>query len=416
LSTLYIRLPGKAAADTLQPGVPLYCQYASTTNNGAVEREGVAALSEIGELASRAQRVVLLLSASDVTLLRVKVPPMSVPRMRAALPNLVEDSLMTDPADCVIVPGGMHDDLRTVAVADRGWIELLHKSLTALGARKISALPSQLCLPVPDGTVVAAVMEQGDDIEVAMRLAPQDGMGLSILPDQPETAAFEVLQSISTVVPHAPVTLYVPQTRLRDYQDSINIAPALEERFGLHADNWPRWIAGAENAQVDLMSGFTGGSNAGFNWRPWRWPIAMTVALLAVNAAALNIDWLRLKREGDGLRNNMMQTYRNAFPKETVIVDPVAQLRQKIAAGQRNAGQMAADDFLALAAAVGEAINGIVPGKRPIASMEYRERALTVKLKPDAGITEEQLRPALAARNLSLSQPNAGVFQIRSGK
>jgi general secretion pathway protein L len=292
----------------------------------------------------------------------------------------------------------------------------LHKSLTALGGRKISALPAQLCLPVPDGTVVAAVMEQGDDIEVAMRLAPQEGIGLSILPDQPETAAFEVLQSISTVVPHAPVTLYVPQTRLRDYQDSINIAPALEERIKLHADNWPRWITGAENTQVDLMSGFTGGSDAGFNWRPWRWPIGMAVVLLAVNAAALNIDWLRMKREADGLRNNMMQTYRNAFPKETVIVDPVAPLRQKISAGQRDAGQMAADDFLALAAATGEVINGIAPGQRPIASMEYRERALTVKLKPNAGITEEQLRPALAARNLSLAQPNAGVFQIRSGK
>jgi general secretion pathway protein L len=116
------------------------------------------------------------------------------------------------------------------------------------------------------------------------------------------------------------------------------------------------------------------------------------------------------------LRNNMMQTYRNAFPKENVIVDPVAQLRQKIATGQRDAGQMAPDDFLSITAAVGEAINGIAPGKRPIASVEYRERALTVKMKPDANITEEQLRPALASRNLSLAQPNAGVFQIRSGK
>jgi general secretion pathway protein L len=416
LSTLYIRLPGKAAADNLQPGVPLYCQYAFTTGNGAVEREGVSALPELGELVTRAQRVVLLLSASDVTLLRVKVPPLSPARLRAALPSLVEDSLMADPADCVIVPGGVQDDLRTVAVADRSWIDLLYKSLTALGARKIAALPSQFCLPVPDGTVVAAVMEQGDDFEVAVRLSAQDGVGLSIMPDQPETAAFEVIQSICTMVPHAPVTLYVPQARLRDYQDSINIAPALDERIKLHADNWPRWIAGAGAVQVDLMSGFTGGSGAGFDWRPWRWPVVLAVLLLAVNAIALNIDWLRMRREADGLRNNMMQTYRNAFPKENVIVDPVAQLRQKIATGQRDAGQMAPDDFLSITAAVGEAINGIAPGKRPIASVEYRERALTVKMKPDANITEEQLRPALASRNLSLAQPNAGVFQIRSGK
>ncbi|NEX61353.1 general secretion pathway protein GspL [Noviherbaspirillum sp. 17J57-3] len=396
--------------------MPLYCQYALATTNGSVEREGVTSLPELGDMARRAQRVVLLLAASDVTLLRVKVPPLSPGKLRTALPNLVEDSLMADPADCVIVPGATLDGLRTVAVADRGWVELLHKSLTTLGARKVVALPAQFCLPVPDGTVTASVMEQGDDIEVALRLAPQEGIGLPILADQPETAAFEVIQAICTVVPHSPVTLYVPQSRLRDYQDSMNIVPALDERIKLHADNWPRWIDGASNAQVDLMSGLAGGASAGFDWRPWRWPLVLATLLLAINAVGLNIDWLRMRREADGLRNNMTQTYRNAFPKETVVIDPVAQLRQKIASGQRDAGQLAADDFLSMAAAVGEVMRGIAPGQTPIASLEYHERALTMKLKPNAAITEEQLRPALAARNLSLTQPNAGIFQIRSGK
>jgi general secretion pathway protein L len=416
LSTLYIRLPSKAAADSLAPGMPLYCQYASASSGGAVEREGVAALSELGELVAKAQRVVLLLAASDVTLLRVKVPPLSAQKLRAALPNLVEDQLMSDPSECVVVPGDVQDALRAVGVVSREWLELLGRTLLALGARRIAAVPSQLCLPEPEGTVNAAVMEQGEDIEVAVRLGPQEGMGLSIVPDQRETAAFEVIQSLTAIVPHSPITLYVPQARVRDYQDSMHIVPALEDRITLHADNWPRWIAGAEKTSLDLMTGLGAAAGPSFNWKPWRWPIGLALAALAVNAAGLNIDWLRMKREADALRSSMVQTYRNAFPKDTVIVDPLAQLRQKMAAAQRDSGQLAPDDFVALAAAAGDAIASAASGPSPVAGIEYHDRALTVKLKPGANVPEDKLRAALAARNLSLSQPNAGTWQIRSAK
>lgn len=416
MSTLYIRLPSKAAADSLQPGLPLYCQFALVSGGGAVEREGVAALPELSELVGRVHRVVLLLAASDVTLLRVKVPPLPAAKLRAALPNLVEDELMSDPADCVVVAGDTLDGLRTVGVVHRGWLETLNKTLLALGARRVSVLPSQLCLPQPDDSITAAVMEQGDDIEVAVRLASQEGLGLAVMPDQPEAAAFEVIQSLSAVVPHKPVTLYVPQNRMRDYQDSLHLVPALEERIKLHADNWPRWIEGADSVSLDMMSGLGMAAGAKLDWRRWRWPVALVAALLLVHAIGLNVDWMRLKREAGALRANMTQTYRTAFPKDPVVIDPLAQLRQKIAAAQRESGQTAPDDFIALAAAVGEAMSGIAQGASPVASLEYRDGSLLVKLKPGSTLPLEPVRSALAARNLSVTQPSSGVWQIRSVK
>lgn len=396
--------------------MPLYCQYASVSAGGTVEREGVAALPELGDAVAKAQRVVLLLAAADVTLLRVKVPPLTQQKLRAALPNLIEEELMSDPAECVVVPGELLDGLRTVGVVNRAWLEPLAKTLLALGARRIAALPSQLCLPLPDGTVDAAVMEQGDDIDVAVRLAAQEGIGLSIAVDQRDTAAFDVIQSLCAIVPHAPITLYVPQARMLGYQDALRTVPALDERITLHADNWQHWIAGAEKVSLDLMAGLGAAAGPSFDWRPWRWPIGLALGLLAVNAAGLNIDWLRMKREADTLRNGMVQTYRNAFPKDNVIVDPLAQLRQKIAAAQRNSGQMAPDDFIALAAAAGEVMNSVAPGQSLIAALEYHDRALTVKFKPDIKVPEEQLRAALAARNLSLSSQDNNTWQIRSAK
>lgn len=414
MSTLYIRLPSHAAAEDLQPGMPLYCEFAAVSNVGAIERDGVAALSELSERVRQAQRVVLLLAASDVTLLRVKVPPLSAARLRAALPNLVEDQLMSDPAECVIVAGDTRDGLLTVAVVQRGWLEVLNKTLHALGARSFAALPAQLCLPHQADAVSAAVAEHGTDIDVAVRLAEQDGIGLAIAAEQAESAAFEVMQSLAAVVPQAPIALYVPVARMRDYEESLHIAPQLQARITLHEDNWQRWIAGAGKASPDLMSGLGGAAGPKRDWGKWRRPLALALAVLLVNMLGLNIDWLRMKREAEALRSGMTQSYRTAFPNETVIVDPLAQLRQKLAIAQRDSGQLAPNDFIALTAALGEAWAAAGQGAAPIAGMEYRDRSLTVKLKPGSDAPVEPLRAALAARALSLSQAGEGAWQIRS--
>lgn len=398
-------------------GTSLYCQFASVSNGATLEREGVAALPELSELIKRAQRVVLLVAASDVTLLRVKVPPMSPARLRAALPNLVEDQLMSDPDESVVVAGPVADDLRTVGVVHRGWLELLSKTLLALGARSIAAVPAQLCLPYQEESVSAAINEYGaEDIEVTVRLGAQEGIGLPVFADQPESAQVEAIQALCAIVPQAQITLYVPQQRLAGYLDALALVPAQEERIKLSADNWSRWITGANKASIDLMAGLGMAAGPSLNWRPWRWPLALAALLLMVNAAGLNIDWLRMKREADAQNNAMMQTYKSAYPKETVIIDPLAQMRQKAAAAQRASGQIAPDDFIALSAAFAEAWSDAGQGPQGIAGLEYHDRSLSVKLKPGANPPLEQLRTALAARNLSVSEAGDGIWRIRSGK
>lgn len=416
MSTLYIRLPSHASVEGMPPGTPLYCQYASVSNAGTVERDGVAALSELAEPVKKAQRVVLLIAAADVTLLRVKVPPLSAARLRAALPNLVEDRLMSDPEECVVVAGDSRDGLRTVAVIQRGWLELIAKTLVTLGARNVAALPAQLCLPHNADAVSAAVIEHGTEIDVTVRLAEQDGFGLSVVADQPEATAFEVLQSLNAVVPQAPIALYVPPPRVRDYQESLHIAPTLEPRITIHEDDWKRWIGGTKAVSLDLMSGLGAASGPKLDWKPWRRPLALAAMVLLVHVIGLNVDWQRMKSEAEALRAGMLESYRSVAPKGTAIVDPLAQLRQRMAEVQRNSGQIAPDDFLALSAALGEAWSANGSGAAPIAGMEYRDGSLTVKLKPAANVSADQFSGALASRNLALTQPSEGVWQIRRTK
>ncbi|HEY8607077.1 MAG TPA: type II secretion system protein GspL [Noviherbaspirillum sp.] len=416
MSTLFIRLPSHAVAQGLQPGMPLYCEFALSGAGRNVEREGVAALPDMGEMVSRAQRVVLLLAASDVTLLRVQVPPLSPARLRAALPNMVEDQLMSDPAECVVVADNTRNTTRTVAVMQRSWLEVLSRTLLGLGARSVTALPAQLCLPAAPGAVSAAVAEHGLDVDVAVRLAEHEGIGLSVVADQQESAAFEVLQSLAAVVREGPLDLYVPPPRLRDYEESLHIAPGLNERITVHADSWQRWIAAAGDAPLEMMAGLGAAAGPRLDWKRWRWPLALAAALLLVNVIALNIDWLRMRREADALSAGMIQTYRAAFPKDPVVIDPLAQLRQKLSASQRGTGQLAPDDFLALSAAFGEAWNGAGNNPGVLAGLEYRDRVLNVRLKPGSEVQIEPLQSALASRNLSISRSGDNLLQVRSGK
>lgn len=414
-------------------------------------------MSDLSGTIATAQRVVLLLAAGDVALLRVKVPPLSAARLKAALPNLAEDQLLTDPADCVVVAGGVSDGLRTIALVQRAWLDLLAKTLISFGAQRFAALPASVCLPYQTGqlgqhgqpgSVAAAVNEpvageqdaekDNAGIDLILRLSEQEGIGLAIKPvlsqvegtEQHESAALEVIRTLCAVVPEAPIALYVPQSSVRAYQDAINQTAALNGRISVVADNWSRWIAGARGTTLDLMAGMGAGYGPVLDWRAWRWPMALAAVLLVINAAALNIEWWRMKVEADSLHATMIQIYKSAYPKESVIIDPIAQMQQKIAAAKHDSGLAAPDDFTAITAAFGEAWARVMPATGnaaapAITALEYRERSLFVRLRPIGETSTQLMKADLAKRGLSLDlvgpgpaseQTGAIVWKIRSAK
>ena len=441
MSTLYIRLPSRAAADAAPHWPALSCPFALVSHGSTIEREGTTALSDLADVVAGSQRVVVLLAASDVTILRLQVPPLSPTRLKAALPNLVEDRLISDTSDCVVIAGGTHDGMRTIAVVQRAWLDKLANALISLGSRHISAVPAQLCLPYPGelpDSVTAAILDWNDAgqntvIDMTLRLAEQDGIGLAITPatsqggeaEQNRSAVQEAIQTLCTVVPQAPVTLYVPQPWVRAYQEIVNESAELGGRISVSADNWSRWIAGANAATLDLMPGLGRGTVRKIDWQPWRWPLALAAAVLLVNAAALNISWWKMKSESRTLRTAMIQIYKSAYPKESVIIDPIAQMQQKIAIAKHNSGQAAPDDFTAITAVLGQAWAAVAGKSDAIAAIEYHDRSLSVRLKAGSNVPTQQMREALAKRNLTLTlaapgavsgQPGAVVWQIRSMK
>lgn len=442
MSTLYIRIPSKAIADSTPHWLELACPFAFVTHGNEIDREGALSLPGLAELMAKAQRVLVLLAASDVTLLRVEVPPLSAARLKAALPNLIEDRILADPAECIVVADASTGRSRTVAVAQRVWLELLIKTLNEFGARRIAILPAQLCLPVQtnhsghteSGRVTAAINDQGACIDITLRLSDREGIGLALNTIAGETNAIEVIRTLSAIVPVAPITLYVAQTAVGVYQDVVSHAThGLNRSISVAADNWPLWISGAQEAKLDLLAGSGAKSGHALDWRPWRWPLALGALVFLMNIFAVNIDWWRMKSEAGTLRASLIQIYKSAYPNETVIIDPILQMQQKIAGAKHDAGQAAPDDFTALVAAFGDAWSKAAlssPVGKPveIAGLQYLERGLTVRFKPalssaagsDAGVPTEQVKALLATRGLSLEvapkESSSVVWRIRSAK
>jgi len=398
LTTLYIRHPARAE------GEHALSRFALVNDGGIIEQQGEGPLRNLGDLVGTARRVVLLLAAADVSLLAVQAPPLSGARLKAALPALVEEHILGDPDDVVLVAAPEQPDgTRPIAVADRDWLQAIVRALLAQGARAVAAIPAQLCLPLQPGSVSAAI----EGTALTLRQGLFHGFGLAL-----EAAPAVVLQTARAFSGDAPLVLYVPRSQLGEYQV---LAQEAGPGITLEADDWAHWIAAARSTALDLVSGLGAAGAPVRDWRRWRWPLRLILLAVAVNMIGLNLDWLRLRREVATVQQSMTQTFRQVYPRETAILDPVLQMRQNIARARANTGEVAPDEFTYLAAAFGEAARS--SGRQPgITSIEYRERALSVKVKPgtaDPGLTS-QLRTALAARSLGLEETAPGSWIIRS--
>lgn len=398
MTTLYIRLPARA------DGEAALSRFALVTDSGAIEQQGEGVLRGLGDLVAASRRVLLLLAAADVTMLHVKTPPLSAARLKAALPSLVEEQVLGDPAECVLsaAPAQSADGMRSIAVVQRSYLEALVRALLALGARTVGALPAQLCLPLQPGHVSGAI----GHAEITLRDGLYHGLGLAMAAT-PEVA----LQTVRALAGDAPLTLYVPADQIGQYQAlALDAGPAMT----LEADIWPHWIAGSKTTTLDLVPGLGSAGARATDWQRWRWPLRLALLALIVNLAGLNIQWLRMQREADATRLAMLQTFRAAYPKETVIQDPVAQMRMNNARAKASSGQVGADEFTYLAAAFGEAARAL-PRPLGVAAVDYRERTLSVKVKPesaDPGVIG-QLQAGLAVRNLSLTESAPATWQLR---
>jgi general secretion pathway protein L len=103
-----------------------------------------------------------------------------MPKLRLALPNLVEDRLVQDAQQCHIALGPRlsaapvrgwraprEPQSRTLMIADRAWVRFILDNFGAHKHRTCHLLPAQLCLPFETPASVAPSTEAANDAERA---------------------------------------------------------------------------------------------------------------------------------------------------------------------------------------------------------------------------------------------------------
>ncbi|MEB2487670.1 type II secretion system protein GspL [Burkholderia multivorans] len=466
MSTLIVSLPPREPAVPLQEWQWPELPFMLVDKAGHVQRAGRAALS----LLPRASATVLIVAARDVLLLAASVPPLKGPKLRQALPNIVEDQLIQDPLGCHIAldPVALPDGRRVLGVVDRAWFRAICDAFTAAGHRQLRAVPATRCLPAPLAAAPApsAVPSDDDAPDIA---AAADGLPLGSPTGTPSAeplvrpAAVAAVLGVATSVESAlaeagaqPLAASAPRLELAIARG------ALGEGFAAPAARAPGTLAAlAGGGAVELYelgepgaeprvasAGRAGGApllpgamplsfdafarralaerfdlcQFEFESQPWRFdratlkrlrlPIALAAATLGIAVIGMNLHWWKLSRERDALSAQITETLLSAFPKTTTVLDPPAQMQRQLDQLRLAAGELSPNDFLALSSGLARSM-GALP-LNGIASLDYHDRRLDVGFKPEVKVDPDF--PQRLARNGLAGEvdSNTGKWTIRS--
>jgi general secretion pathway protein L len=438
LSTLIVLMPPRDPAVHSQEWQLPELPFVLLDKAGNTQRAGRAALA----LLPRASSTVLLIAARDLLTVSAAVPPLKGPRLRQALPNVVEDQLIQDAQTCHLAldPQPLADGRHVVAAIDRGWFRFLVEGFMAAGHRGLRAVPVARCLPQPEA---AASTSTETDGAVEPTIACVFGPVMSTAPALLAVGAAD--QTLSG--PGATLELAI----VRGATAQGFAVPAASAAATIEA------LAGTESVTLYTLTGLPGEPTGAaakaaaallpgaqpltfetlarraltcrfdlcqfeFAVQPWRLdratlrrlrvPLALAAASLVVAIVGANLQWLMLTRQRDAINAQMTELLLNAFPKTTVVLDPAGQMARQLQQLRVAAGEPSADDFLALADAFARSLGPVPPNA--IAALDYHDRRLDVTFKPgvnvDADLTGRLARHGLAGTVDS----STGKWTIRS--
>ncbi|MDR5737086.1 type II secretion system protein GspL [Caballeronia sp. LZ016] len=440
MSTLIVLLPPRDPAVRSQewnlPDLP----FLLLDKRGETQRAGRAAVG----LLPRAGMTVLIVAARDTLLLAAAVPPLKGPRLRQALPNVVEDQLIQDPQTCHIAvdPVALADGRRVVAVIDRGWFRFVCDAFASAGHRNLKAVPAMRCLPVPAveaiegeaftqtpfiagllGNVVSTAPALIGEIEatapvpatprVEIAIARGEGAALGeglALPADSIAPTLAALAGDHAVTLYSLADLPGDEPRLASSRGATALADAEPLAFEAFARQ-------ALASRFDLCQ-------FEFAAQPWRLdratmrrlrvPIALVAASVIVSIIGINVQWLQLARQRDAISAQMTELLLNAFPKTTVVLDAPDQMSRNLDRLRVASGELSPSDFLSLADGLARSL-GPVP-VNGIAGLDYRDRRLEVTFKPETKV-DPDLTKRLASNGLNGAiDTNTGKWTIRSGQ
>lgn len=401
---LYVRIPPRLTdATTLNINSQFLFILARTEKKlpTQIEQTGAAQLADL----PKADEAILIFSGSDVTLQESLLPAsLGGNKLKAALSNAMEDQLLTDVstvhmAISPVDPKQMPPQARTMGAIDRLWFTQVLQLFSDRGYKVTRAVPEALCIPCNIRGGINYIVSELEDgtFSCSARMNPATGLGFN---SSEETLA-GWLEWVAV-------------------QGQID--PSEMQRVEMTAKDW---IEGSLKSPINFCQfEFIQGARSQKpkeNWiKTWRWPLGLAAGLVLLHIVGLQTQWAILRSEKSALVDEMAQTFKEAFPQISVVVDPLVQMRRGIVElTGKQVGGANSKDMIAMLARLGNAVNKLNSGTDPmIESFEYRNEVLTVTFAKEP--SNEQLQSSLTQEGLSGSPAavqagNKSVWQIRWG-
>jgi general secretion pathway protein L len=323
-------------------------------------------------LPRRVDRIQLVVPAADVLITRARLPPAARRTGGPVLAFAVEERTVSEPDANQVSWLGTVADQDVLAVLDRQSLERWRVALSKVGINSFEVHSEMLLLPVSvdewsvawdgnegfvrTGKLEAAAIDSGDRASppLSLRLMLERVQGTG-----PRPSSLALYAASEDVMPdvvawQAALGLPIRQAGLWNWRTA---APS--EGVGL-AQETPRWRGTpAMFAKMRLAAWIAG-------------------IALAAHALALVVDWTVLASEQRSLRRQMDSRFRATFPDAVAVVDPLLQMRRKLAEIRHTAGQPDMGDFLPMIEKVVSEMKDLPGGSVRIVSYEGGRMTLEI--------------------------------------
>jgi general secretion pathway protein L len=325
---------------------------------------------------------VVLVPGAEVTLAEARVPGRNRQRLLRAIPYALEEQLATDVEELHFALGPVGEgDQYPVAVVERSNMDAWAVLLRENGIQAEQLIPETLALPSDAGW---SLMVDGETVLV--RSGDYGGFAVDIdnLP---------VLFSLFQAKQQAPETARVFGSTVLDLETvDVEFVDERVQPLEVLARGW------AQAPGINLLQGaYSRREEWGRLLRPWKASAALLLAGFILVGVSTGLNYFHLSQQREQLSAEIEAVYRKAFPQARRIVNPRAQMEQKLNQFRRQAGR-ANTDFLAMfveTAGVVRVTEGI-----KVRGASYRNGRLDLDLQADNLQILDGLKQSLVSSGL----------------
>lgn len=371
MSTLLLLLPAELASAASE------YQFVKSRDGRRAQRTGQSAASLL-PAASRAGQVTVVVRHQQLSWHQVTIPPglnlgsrRQQARVRAVLEGLLEEKLLTDPAQThlALPPKAIAGEACWIAACNKSWLQSHLKSLQAAGY-SVSRI-----LPELTPSTSAQLWAMGDATRPWLVATGLDNH--TQLATLPLLADASLVQSLLSHLPADLPVLAEPQlARMAEsLQHPVQLQSQSRRLLASHASDWDLAqfeldLGSGTRIRRRLLDAWQSIAKAP-QWRAARWAagLAVVAQLVGLNAWAFKENQAIAQRQ-----QQVKQVLQTTFPKVPVIVDAPVQMQRELDLLRSNTGALSPNDLEPLLAASSQ-----IKGIQAATALQYLDRQLLIK-------------------------------------